>query len=83
LVERIIKTLKQLILRYIYKYGWPKSENECDDVQQVLDACTWFYNHKFLHVIKAMPYDVFHSTDESRQKITIIRQPLLKVGQIV
>jgi diketogulonate reductase-like aldo/keto reductase len=45
LIERANLTIKRFMLKYIDKYGWPSSGDLADDVQQVLDACTWYYNH--------------------------------------
>jgi hypothetical protein len=39
LVERFIKTMKNLMLKYIETHGWPFSDHLPNDSQQVLDAC--------------------------------------------
>jgi hypothetical protein len=61
LVERVIKTFKELMLKYIYMYGWPRSpgkprgQSEETQVNKILDAVSWYYNHRFHHGIKAIP----------------------------
>ncbi|MCS7318285.1 MAG: hypothetical protein NZZ41_08285, partial [Candidatus Dojkabacteria bacterium] len=83
IVERAIKTLKKLILKYIYKYGWPKTNDMKKDAQKVLDACTWYYNRKFHSSIKSTPKEVFFGNDFSRQKIIKFKIPSLEIGTIV
>jgi hypothetical protein len=55
LIERANLTIKRFMLNYIEKYGWPHSgshpKNLADDAQQVLDACTWYYN-RIWHIFK-------------------------------
>jgi hypothetical protein len=55
LVERVIKTFKELMLKYIYMYGWPRGGSEEMQVNKILDAVSWYYNHRFHHRIKAIP----------------------------
>jgi hypothetical protein len=55
LVERVIKTFKELMLKYIYIYGWPQEGTEEHQVNKILDAISWYYNHRYHHGIKAIP----------------------------
>jgi hypothetical protein len=92
LVERATKTIKNLMLKYIDIYGWPttfgrvQSTTSGDlesDCQQVLDACTWYYNRIWHLGINAIPFEVFNGFDLNRQKTKIIKYPKIKVGTIV
>jgi len=83
LVERVIKTFKELMLKYIYMYGWPRGGSEEMQVNKILDAVSWYYNHRFHHGIKAIPALVFHGDDINRQKIIKRDYKLLPIGTIV
>lgn len=83
LVERAIKTIKNLMLKYIDIYGWPTSGDLESDCQQVLDACTWYYNRVWHLGINAIPFEVFNGFDLNRQKTKIIKYPKIKAGTIV
>jgi hypothetical protein len=83
LIERANNTIKRFIMKYIEKYGWPSSGDLADDVQQVLDACTWYYNRIWHKGINAIPYEVFHGYDDNHQKTTIKDYPKIPIGTIV
>jgi hypothetical protein len=71
LIERANLTIKRLMLKYVDKYGWPRSGDFADDAQQVLDACTWYYNRIWHSGINAIPFEVFFGYDDNRQKVVI------------
>jgi hypothetical protein len=75
LIERAVRTIKQFMMKYIYKYGFPDSGNLEDDVQQVLDACTWYYNRIWHKGINAIPFEVFFGYDDNRQRIVLQDYP--------
>jgi hypothetical protein len=93
LVERVNKTLKQLMLRYINEYGWPEVKASAAglpqhadlyyETQKVLDACTWYYNRKWHKGIKAIPYEVFNGYDINHGDVNIVKYENLHVGTIV
>jgi hypothetical protein len=83
LVERAIKTFKELMLKYIYMYGWPRGGSEEMQVNKILDAVSSYYNHRFHHRIKAIPALVLHGDDINRQKIIKRDYKLLPIGTIV
>jgi hypothetical protein len=59
------------MLKYVNKYGWPRSGDFADDAQQVLDACTWYYNRIWHSGINAIPLEVFFDYDNNRQNVII------------
>ncbi|MCS7317962.1 MAG: hypothetical protein NZZ41_06635 [Candidatus Dojkabacteria bacterium] len=60
------------------------SGNLQNDVQQVLDSCSWFYNRRWHNGIKAIPFEVFHGIDINHQeRKKIIHYDILKPGTIV
>jgi hypothetical protein len=71
------------MMKYIYKYGFPDSGNLEDDVQQVLDACTWYYNRIWHKGINAIPFEVFFGYDDNRQKIVFNEYDRLPLGTLV
>jgi hypothetical protein len=71
------------MMKYIEKYGWPSSGDLADDAQQVLDACTWYYNRIWHTGINAIPFEVFHGHDDNRQKTVIKDYPKIPIGSIV
>jgi hypothetical protein len=83
IVERAIRTIKQFMMKYIYKYGFPDSDNLEDDVQQVLDACTWYYNRIWHTGINAIPFEVFFGYDDNRQKIVLDDYPRIPIRSLV
>jgi hypothetical protein len=83
LVERAIRTIKQFMIKYLYKYGFPDSGNLEDDVQQVLDACTWYYNRIWHKGINAIPFEVFFGYDDNRQKVVLNDYPKIPIGSLV
>jgi hypothetical protein len=93
LVERVNKTLKILMLRYINEYGWselkvssgslPTTADLYYETQQVLDACIWYYNRKWHKGIKAIPYEVFNGYDLNHGDVNIIEYDVIPPGTIV
>jgi hypothetical protein len=83
LIERANLTIKRFMLKYIDKYGWPHSGNLVDDAQQVLDACTWYYNRIWHSGINAIPFEVFYGYDNNRQNIVLKDYPKIPIGSIV
>jgi hypothetical protein len=71
------------MLKYINKYGWPRSDDFADDVQQVLDACTWYYNRIWHSGINAIPFKVFYGYDDNRQNIVLNDHPKIPIGSVV
>jgi hypothetical protein len=71
------------MMKYIYKYGFPDSGNLEDDVQQVLDACTWYYNRIWHKGINAIPFEVFFGYDDNRQKVVLQDYPRIPFGSLV
>jgi hypothetical protein len=71
------------MLKYINKYGWPRSDDLADDAQQVLDACTWYYNRIWHSGINAIPFEVFYGYDDNRQNIVLNDYPKIPIGSIV
>jgi hypothetical protein len=70
-------------MKYINKYGWPSSDILDDDAQQVLDACTWYYNRIWHKGINAIPFEVFYGFDNNRQKIVFKDYPRIPIGTVV
>jgi hypothetical protein len=68
LIERANHTIKKFIMKYIEKYGWPSSGDLTDDAQQVLDACTWYYNRNGTKALM-----LFHSRYSMVLMITVRR----------
>jgi hypothetical protein len=66
LVERFIKTLKRLMLKYIDTHEWPFSDHLPNDAQQVLDVCIWYYNRVWHKSINAISFEVFYAYDVNR-----------------
>jgi hypothetical protein len=83
LVERANRTIKQFMMKYVNKWGWPSSESFSDDAQQVLDACTWYYNGIWHTGINAMTFEVFHGYDDNSQKNTFKHYDRIPLGTIV
>jgi hypothetical protein len=83
LVERAIRTIKQFMMKYIYKYGFPSSGDFADDIQQVLNACTWYYNRIWHKGINAIPFEVFFGYDDNRQKIVLQDYPRIPTRTLV
>jgi hypothetical protein len=82
-VERVNRTIKSLILKYLNMYGWPGYENIKEDVNHILRAICWYYNHRYHHGIRAIPWEVFNDLDDNKQNIYIQDYPLLPIGSIV
>jgi hypothetical protein len=70
-------------MKYIYKYGFPSSDDFADDAQHVLDACTWYYNRIWHKGINAIPFEVFFGYDDNRQKIVLHDYPKIPIGSLV
>jgi hypothetical protein len=83
LIERANLTIKRFMMKYIDKYGWPSSGDLADDAQQVLDACTWYYNRIWHKGINTIPFEVFFGYDDNRQNIVINDYPKIPIGSIV
>jgi hypothetical protein len=83
LIERANRNIKQFMMKYINKYGWPSSDDFENDVQQVLDACTWYYNRIWHSGINAIPFEVFFGYDDNRQNITFKYYPRIPLGTVV
>jgi hypothetical protein len=83
LIERANLTIKRFMLKYINKYGWPRSDDFADDAQQVFDACTWYYNRIWHSDINAIPFEVFYGYDDNRQNIVFKDYPKIPLGSIV
>jgi hypothetical protein len=71
------------MMKYIYKYGFPSSGDFADDIQQVLDACTWYYNRIWHKGINAIPFEVFFGYDDNRQNIMFKDYPRIPLGTVV
>jgi hypothetical protein len=76
-VESNIKTVKNLILKYIYNFGIPRS------IQMMLDIVTEEFNNHYHKGIKTTPYKAFHGYDDSHQEINIKTYPVIPNGTIV
>jgi hypothetical protein len=83
LVERGIRTIKQFMMKYVNKYGFPSSGDFADDIQQVLDACTWYYNRIWHTGINAIPFEVFFGYDDNRQNISFKHYYRILPGTVV
>jgi hypothetical protein len=83
LIERANRTIKLFMMKYIEKWGWPSSGDLANDAQQVLDACTWYYNRIWHTGINAIPFEVFHGYDQNRQKNTFKHYDRIPIGSIV
>jgi hypothetical protein len=83
LIERAIRTIKQFMMRYVNIYGFPSSSDFADDIQQVLDACTWYYNRIWHTGINAIPFEVFFGYDDNRQKIFFKEYYRIPLGTLV
>jgi hypothetical protein len=70
-------------MKYIDRYGWPLSVDLADNAQQVLDACTWYYNRIWHKGINDIPFEIFHGYDENRQRTVIKDYPKIPIGSIV
>jgi hypothetical protein len=66
-VERVNRTIKSLILKYLNMYGWPGYDDIEEDVNHILRAICWYYNHRYHHGIRAIPWEVFNDLDDNRQ----------------
>jgi hypothetical protein len=65
------------MLKYIYMYGWPREgdaeasalagQSEEQQVNKILDAVSWYYNHRFHHGIKAIPIGTIVYREPSKE----------------
>jgi hypothetical protein len=76
-IESNIKTVKNLILKYIYNFGIP------NNIQTMLDIVTEEFNNHYHKGIKTTPYKVFHGYDDSHQEINIKAYPVIPNGTLV
>jgi hypothetical protein len=83
LIERAVRTIKQFMMKYVNKYGFPDSNNLKEDAQQVLDACTWYYNRIWHTGINAVPFEVFFGYDDNRQNISFKNYYRILIGTVV
>jgi hypothetical protein len=83
LIERANRTIKQFMMKYVNKYGFPSSDDFADDIQQVLDACTWYYNRIWHKGINAIPFEVFFGFDDNRQRVFLNEYPRIPLGTVV
>jgi hypothetical protein len=83
IIERANLTIKRFMLKYVELYGWPYSGNFADDAQQVLDACTWYYNRIWHKGINAVPFEVLYGFDDNRQNTTLHTFTQIPIGSVV
>lgn len=82
IVERVIGTLKRLIIKYINMYGVADYTPE-DNLQVILDSITDTYNQSTHSTIGARPIEVWLGIDNNHQKIVERKYPKYLVGTYV
>jgi hypothetical protein len=82
IVERVIKTIKNDLLKYLYTYGLPKQPSVYD-ITTILQYVCSLRNNTFHRTIQQKPFDVFYGRAVNRQIIQRKTYPQFKVGQPV
>jgi hypothetical protein len=93
IVERMMRTLKNYILKYLYEHDYPIEKQELITPFNgtfntsgtdflIKYACNVNNNRKH-RIIKAVPSEVFIGLDTNKQDIVKIDYPLLRQGEIV
>ncbi len=83
IVERVIATLKILIVKYIQQYGEPLVKDPREKLQIILDACCDYYNHSYHSVIKARPIFVWKGLDTNHRDFEEIDYEQYPTGTLV
>jgi hypothetical protein len=83
IVERVIKTIKYDLLKYLFTYGLPKQPSAYDITTTIIQHVCSLRNHTFHRTIKQRPIDVFYDRAVNRQIIVRKTYPQFKVGQPV
>jgi hypothetical protein len=83
IVERVIKTIKNDLLKYLYTYGLPKQPSVYDIATTILQYVCKLRNHTFHRTIQQKPVDVFYGRAVNRQIIVRKTYPQFKVGDKV
>jgi hypothetical protein len=83
IVERVIKTIKNDLLQYLYTYGLPKKPSVYDITNTILQYVCSLRNNTFHRTIKGKPIDVFYGRATNRQIVQRKTYPQFRVGQPV
>jgi hypothetical protein len=92
IVERMMRTLKNYILKYLYEHEYPKDNQELNTTNgKFITSGTDFLikyacnvnNIRKHRMIKAVPYEVFTGLDSNNQNVVKIDYPVLMQGDIV
>jgi hypothetical protein len=83
IVERVIKTLKNDLLKYLYFNPFPTISGPIDTTTQVLQEVCSLRNHTVHRMIEEKPIDVFYGREPNRQIIVRKKYPQYKQGDLV
>jgi hypothetical protein len=83
IIERVIRTLKRLIIKYVMKKGVPVSKKGNYVLQPILDEVTKEYKRKFHSRIQAILYNVFYELDSNQAITRDISYEKFDVGDFV
>jgi hypothetical protein len=83
IVERVIKTIKNDLLKYLYTHELPKQPLNYDITNTILQYVCSLRNNTFHRTIQQKPVDVFYGRAVNRQIIVRKTYPQFKVGQYV
>jgi hypothetical protein len=83
IVERVIKTLKNNLLKYLYVNPFPIASGQFDTTSQVLQEVCSLRNHTVHRMIEEKPIDVFYRRESNRQIIVRKKYPQYKQGDLV
>jgi transposase len=83
IVERVIKTLKNDLLKYLYFNPFPIASGQLDTTSQVLQEVCSLRNHTVHRMIEEKPIDVFYGREPNRQIIVRKKYPQYKQRDLV
>jgi hypothetical protein len=83
IVERVIGTLKILIVKYIQLYGEPLVNDPREKLQIILDACTDYYNNKYHSTIKTKPIFIWKGLDANHRDFEEVDYKEYPIGTLV
>jgi hypothetical protein len=91
IVERVIRTLKNDLLKYLYVYPFPtisgrfitEEYREVDTTSQILQEVCTLWNNTVHRMIHQKPVDVFYHRAPNRQIIVKKKYPQYKQGDLV
>jgi hypothetical protein len=83
IVERVIGTLKMLIVKYIQLYGKPLVKDSREKLQIILDACCDYYNNRYHSTIKAKPIFVWKGLDSNHRHFEEVNYEQYPTGTLV